>query len=97
MTETYDEDAPSPEAGPSDPRARFMSPRAAADELGVTEAQVMSLLRSGVLRAIKVGGRGFWRIERSVLEEYIAESYSSTQEYVRQQTWRYVPPPSEES
>ena len=32
-------------------------------------------MRSGELRAIQIGGRNQWRVERSKLEEYIQEAY----------------------
>lgn len=49
-----------------------------AEELDVSQAQAYALVRSGDLPAIKVGGRGQWRVERERLEEYIAAAYAST-------------------
>jgi hypothetical protein len=40
-------------------------------------------VRSGELPAIKIGGRGQWRIERSKLEEYIQRKYAETAEWVK--------------
>ena len=37
------------------------------------------MVRSGELRAIKVGGRGQWRVEVSELESYIERSYRRTE------------------
>ena len=54
-----------------------------ADELSVSLSQVYHMVRSGELPAIKVGGRGQWRIERSKLEEYIARKYAETAEWVK--------------
>jgi hypothetical protein len=34
------------------------------------------------LPAIKVGGRGQWRVERDQLEQYIARAYDETKEFV---------------
>ena len=34
-----------------------------------------ALIRSGDLPAIQVGGRGQWRIETTVFEDYIARQY----------------------
>lgn len=51
-----------------------------AEELSVNMPQVRSLVRSGELPAIKVGGRGVWRVERSELEAYIERQYVSTRE-----------------
>jgi len=42
------------------------------------------MVRSGELPAIKVGGRGQWRIERAKLEDYIARKYSETADWVRE-------------
>jgi hypothetical protein len=39
-------------------------------------------VRSGELPAIKIGGRGQWRVEASVLEEYIANAYEQTRAFV---------------
>lgn len=41
------------------------------------------MLRNGDLPAIKVGGRGQWRVEQSVLEEYIAKAYADAAAWVR--------------
>ena len=54
-----------------------------ADELNVTPSQVYHMVRSGELPAIKVGGRGQWRIERAKLEEYINRKYTETAQWVR--------------
>ena len=35
-------------------------------------------MRSGAPPAIKLGGRGQWRIERAMLEEFIAKAYGDT-------------------
>ncbi|HET6752778.1 MAG TPA: helix-turn-helix domain-containing protein, partial [Jiangellaceae bacterium] len=40
------------------------------------------LVRSGDLPAIKIGGRGQWRVEASVLEEYIERMYAQTRDFV---------------
>jgi excisionase family DNA binding protein len=63
--------------------SRFMTMQDVADELAVTLSQVYHMVRGGELPAIKVGGRGQWRIERSRLEEYIAQKYAETAEWVR--------------
>jgi hypothetical protein len=39
-------------------------------------------VRSGELPAIKIGGRGQWRVEESVLDEYIARMYEQTRRFV---------------
>jgi hypothetical protein len=39
-------------------------------------------VRNGDLEAIKVGGRGQWRVERDKLESYIARMYDRTRDFV---------------
>ena len=55
-----------------------------AKELAVSESQVYHMVRSGELPAIKIGGRGQWRIERARLEQYIEQKYAETAEWVKQ-------------
>ena len=55
-----------------------------AAELNVSDSQVYHMVRSGELRAIKIGGRGQWRVERAVLEEYITRKYEETASWVEQ-------------
>ena len=62
---------------------RFMTMQDVADELTVSLSQVYHMVRSGELPAIKIGGRGQWRIERVKLEEYIADKYTETADWVR--------------
>ena len=54
-----------------------------AAELNVSDSQVYHMVRSGELPAIKVGGRGQWRVERTKLEEYIQRRYADTAEWVQ--------------
>jgi excisionase family DNA binding protein len=63
---------------------RFMQMSDVADELSVSLSQVYHMVRSGELPAIKVGGRGQWRVERDRLEQYIARKYEETADWVRQ-------------
>src|SRR6476660_4902558 len=64
-------------------KARFLQLSDVADELSVTVSQVYHMVRSGELPAIKVGGRGQWRVERERLEQYIASKYKETAQLVR--------------
>ena len=57
---------------------RFLTLTDVAEVLNISSAQAYALVRSGELRAIKVGGRGQWRIESAVLEEYIQDKYAET-------------------
>jgi excisionase family DNA binding protein len=53
------------------------------DELGCSPAQTYSLVRSGSLRAIKIGGRGQWRVSLEDLQAYIDQAYSDTRAFVQ--------------
>ncbi len=63
--------------------ARFLTMQEVAEELATSVSQVYHMVRSGELPAIKIGGRGQWRIERAKLEEYIERKYAETAEFVR--------------
>ena len=63
---------------------RFLLMSDVAELLNVTMSQVYHMVRSGELPAIKVGGRGQWRIERVRLEEYIQRKYDETAAWVKQ-------------
>ena len=64
--------------------ARFLTLSDVAELLNVAPAQVYTLVRTGELPAIKIGARGQWRVEDRVLENYIAQLYSSTADFVAQ-------------
>ncbi|MEV1288674.1 helix-turn-helix domain-containing protein [Micromonospora sp. NPDC049679] len=61
---------------------RFLQLSDVAAELNVSDSQVYHMVRSGELPAIKIGGRGQWRVERARLEEYIQRKYAETSEWV---------------
>lgn len=54
---------------------RFLTLQQVADELNVSHSQVYALVRDRSLVAVKIGGRGQWRVERARLEDYIAQLY----------------------
>lgn len=62
---------------------RFLPLTDVAEILNISSAQAYALVRSGDLPAIKVGGRGQWRIETTALEEYIQRMYDETRAGVR--------------
>ena len=62
---------------------RFLTLADVADVLNISAAQAYALVRSGDLRAIKVGGRGQWRIADADLEDYIQRMYAETEESLR--------------
>ncbi|WDF35271.1 helix-turn-helix domain-containing protein (plasmid) [Arthrobacter agilis] len=55
--------------------SRFLTLQQVADELVTKQSTIRALIQSGELPAIQIGGRGQWRIERVMLEEYIAAAY----------------------
>ena len=61
---------------------RFLTLADVAEVLNTSSAQVYALVRRGDLPAIKIGGRGQWRVEASVLEDFIARMYKQTEEFV---------------
>jgi excisionase family DNA binding protein len=61
---------------------RFLTLADVAEVLNTSANQVYALVRSGELPAIKIGGRGQWRVEESVLDEYIARMYEQTRRFV---------------
>ncbi len=62
--------------------SRFLTLTDVAETLNVTLAQTKILVRTGDLAAIKIGGRGAWRVERSALEDYIARMYDETKQFI---------------
>lgn len=66
-------DAPSP---------RFLELDDVAVELATSKNQIYALVRKGELEAVKIGGRGQWRVERDKLEEYIARMYKETRQFI---------------
>lgn len=61
---------------------RFLQLSDVAEVLNTSSAQVYALVRSGELPAIKIGGRGQWRVEASELERYIERMYDQTRTFV---------------
>jgi excisionase family DNA binding protein len=61
---------------------RFLTLGEVAEILNTSSAQVYALVRRGDLRAIKIGGRGQWRVEVSQLEDYIQRMYDEADTFV---------------
>lgn len=57
---------------------KFMTLEDVQVVLAISSSQAYALVRSGQLRAIRVGGRGQWRIEAMELEAYIDRAYEAT-------------------
>ena len=62
---------------------RFLKPEDAAEVLSISNAQLYALLRRGEIRAIKLGGRGQWRVEVAEIEAYIERMYAETESWVK--------------
>jgi excisionase family DNA binding protein len=61
---------------------RFLTLADVAEVLNTSGAQVYALVRRGELPAIKIGGRGQWRVEAVQLEEFIQRMYAQTRTFV---------------
>lgn len=70
---------------------RFLLLADVAEILNVSAVQARALVKSGELPAIKVGGRGQWRIEASELEAYIQRKYAETRALVQSRTGQAGP------
>ncbi|MBA3309731.1 MAG: helix-turn-helix domain-containing protein [Nocardioidaceae bacterium] len=62
---------------------RFLTLADVAEILNISVRQVYALVRRADLLAIKIGGRGQWRVESAELERYIADNYERTQEFIK--------------
>ena len=61
---------------------RFLMLSDVADILNISASQTYTLVRTGDLPAIKIGGRGQWRVERAELENFIKRMYAKTEQLV---------------
>lgn len=66
---------------------RFLALPEVAEVLNTSTAQVYALVRRRELPAIKIGGRGQYRVEISKLEEFIERMYAETDEYLAAHPW----------
>ncbi|WP_394217107.1 helix-turn-helix domain-containing protein [Brachybacterium vulturis] len=57
---------------------RFMTLDEVREVLSISSTQAYSLVRSGELPAIQIGGRRQWRVETTELEAYIQRCYGTT-------------------
>jgi excisionase family DNA binding protein len=76
---------------------RFIPLSDVAEQLSISASQAYALVRSGELRAIKVGGRGQWRVELTELEAYIERSYAATESFLEQESQEAARAPSRRS
>ena len=59
---------------------RFLTLADVAEQLQISAAACYSLVRSGELPAIQIGGRGQWRVEEAKFEEFIQGRYAAARE-----------------
>jgi excisionase family DNA binding protein len=62
---------------------RFLTLGDVAAYLNVSTPQAYSLVRSGELPAIKIGGRGIWRVDRDQLEAYVERLHDQTRAWTK--------------
>ena len=67
------EDTPAPGLQP-----RYVKLDEVAAYLSVSVPQVYALVRSGELPAIKIGGRGVWRVDRTKLDVWLEKLEAET-------------------
>ena len=65
---------------------RFLTLNDVAEVLNTSLAQVSALVQRGEIRALKIGGRGQWRIERDELEAFIQRMYAETEAQIKGST-----------
>jgi len=63
---------------------RFLTLPDVAEILNTSVAQVYALVRRKELLAMKMGGRGQWRVKEADLESYIQAQYAATSEFIDQ-------------
>ena len=63
--------------------AQFYTLSDVAEVLSASPAQVLAMVRSGELPAIQIGGRGQWRVQISVFEQWVQQKHQETAQAVR--------------
>jgi excisionase family DNA binding protein len=66
----------------ADVPSRFLTLPDVADELHMSRSQAYALVRGKHLRAVKIGGRGQWRVSREDLESYLQRTYDKTSDWI---------------
>ncbi|MFG1906135.1 helix-turn-helix domain-containing protein [Kribbella sp. NPDC048928] len=64
------------------PSPRFLQLADVAEVLNISANQVYALVRRGDIPAVKIGGRGQWRVESTELEKYIERLYTETKSFI---------------
>jgi excisionase family DNA binding protein len=63
--------------------ARYWDLPDVAAYMSVSVPQVYALVRSGELPAVKIGGRGIWRVDRRKLDDYLDNLETQTAEWAK--------------
>jgi excisionase family DNA binding protein len=61
---------------------RFLLLSDVAEILNTSQAQVYALVRRKELLAMKIGGRGQWRVSTEHLEQYIQQMYAEAGRFI---------------
>jgi len=61
---------------------RFLLLADVAEILNTSVAQVYALVRRKDLKAMKIGGRGQWRVQTADLEDYIQRMYEQADKFI---------------
>jgi excisionase family DNA binding protein len=75
---------------------RFLTLTDVAEVLNTSSAQVYALVRRHELKAIKIGGRGQWRVETTELEAYIQQAYADTKTFIDEHPFEDADEPVDE-
>lgn len=67
----------------SDLAPRYLKLEDVAAYLSVSVPQVYALVRSGELPAIKIGGRGVWRVDKDKLDTYLENLEEETAKWAK--------------
>jgi excisionase family DNA binding protein len=78
MTPKGSEDAAGPQLQP-----RFITLEDVAAYLSVSVPQVYAMVRSGDLPAVKIGGRGVWRVDKEQLDQYLEQLMEDTKAWTK--------------
>lgn len=62
---------------------RFLTLADVSEILNISLSQTRALVRTGELKGIQIGGRNQWRVESSMLEQYIQAMYQKTEESIK--------------
>lgn len=62
---------------------RFLTLTDVSEILNISLSQTRALVRTGELKGIQIGGRNQWRVESSMLEQYIQAMYQKTEESIK--------------